>query len=106
MLNKDAVKLTNELLSGHVYEPTRKIAEEWLEEKVDNKTYINSLKEAVCNIDEVINLFNSQMGIDMFGKEKAEAIAKHAKEVKEEGGKYCDCPACNKALEIINILEK
>lgn len=106
MLNKDTVKLTNELLSGHVYEPTRKVAKLWLNKKATDEEYIKSLKEAICAIDEVIELFSSQMGIEMFGKEKAESIAKHAIEVKNNGGTYCDCPSCTKALEIIKILEK
>ena len=38
------------------------------------------------------------------GEEAAEQIRKHAEAMKAEGKKFCDCPACTKAREILKDL--
>ena len=72
------------------------------EEKVEGKKLLEEIKADVCTIDQVIELFTSAKGEEMFGKEKASAIAAHAKEVKANGGVYCDCPACAPGKELMD----
>ncbi len=54
-------------------------------------------------IDGLIAFADSEAGAQVFGAEKAKAVASHAKEIKAAGAKYCDCLACA-AVEA--ILEK
>ncbi|CRZ35051.1 hypothetical protein DFR55_11121 [Herbinix hemicellulosilytica] len=112
MSNKNVIiEKTNELLNTHCYEGLRNAAKEWLEslgtdkEKEAGKKYVDMLQESIVDIDAVINLFSSDFGIEKFGREKAEEIANHAKEVKAKGAKWCDCPACTAALEILKYKE-
>ncbi|SHK68805.1 hypothetical protein SAMN05216582_11281 [Selenomonas ruminantium] len=56
----------------------------------------------LCTIDEVIGLFTSAKGEELFGKEGAASMAEHAKEVKAQGSKYCDCPACAPGKELMD----
>ena len=37
----------------------------------------------------------------IFGEEKAVQVAEHAKEIKQQGALYCDCPACTAAAYIL-----
>lgn len=72
------------------------------DEKTEGKKLIDELKADVCTIDEVIGLFTSAKGEELFGKEGAASMAEHAKEVKAQGGKYCDCPACAPGKELMD----
>ena len=55
---------------------------------------IAEAKEDICTVDQVLEFFISPAAEAHFGKEKAQAIAAHARELKARGVKYCDCPAC------------
>ena len=39
------------------------------------------------------------------GQETADAILAHAKDIKEKGARFCDCPACSACTEIIGTLK-
>ena len=41
------------------------------------------------------------MPSEIFGADKASALLAHAKEIKEQGQLYCDCPACGPAKAIL-----
>ena len=46
------------------------------------------------------------MPIDgLIGEERAAAILAHAKDIKEKGARFCDCPACSACAEIIGTLK-
>lgn len=45
-------------------------------------------------LEGLIAFAGSDMGAQVFGEEGAKNILNHAKERKEAGEKYCDCPAC------------
>ena len=85
------------------------MAQAWLnaigtnQEKELTEKYIVELEEDLMLIDQLIEFSSSQAGEDYFGKELAKDIAAHAKEIKEKGSQYCDCPAC---LVVADILEK
>lgn len=108
MKNQDIIiEKTKALLNLHCYEGLKFAAQEWLEaigtaeEKKASEKYVAELEDSIVDIDTVINLFTSDMGIEKFGAEKAQEIASHAKEVKASGEKWCDCPACTAAKEVL-----
>ena len=53
------------------------------------KTFVAELEEDIMPIDGLIAFAESDMG-----EEGAKNILIHAKEIKSNGAKYCDCPAC------------
>lgn len=105
------IEKTKELLNTHCYEGLKTAAQEWLasigtdNEKKAGETYAALLEESIVDIDTVINLFTSEKGIEKFGAEMAAGIANHAKEMKAKGAKWCDCPACTAAMEVLKYKE-
>jgi len=105
------IEKTKDLINTRCYEGLKAAAKEWLEsigtdeEKKASQKYVTALEESIVDIDTVINLFSSERGIEKFGAERAAQIANHAKEIKAKGAKWCDCPACTKAREILNYKE-
>ena len=59
------------------------------------------LREDIAPIGHVVEFFESPRGRELFGEERAGAIAAHAREVMARGGKWCDCPACAAGLKIL-----
>lgn len=102
---------TQVLLNTHCYEGLKTAANEWLEaigteeEKKAGEKYVAVLEDSIMDIDIVINLFSSDRGIEKFGADMASQIASHAKEVKAQGAKWCDCPACSAAMEVLKYKE-
>jgi hypothetical protein len=62
---------------------------------------IAELEQDVVPIEGLIAFAGSEMGEKTFGKEMAAQLVQHAKEVQAAGGKYCDCPACQAGLAIL-----
>ena len=58
------------------------------------KAYVAELEADIMPIDGLIAFAESDMGAKVFGEEGAKNILIHAKEIKSNGAKYCDCPAC------------
>ena len=63
---------------------------------------LQEIRESISTIDHVIEFFESPQGIQIFGAERAKAMVAHAREVKAQGGKWCDCPACAAGLKILD----
>ena len=63
------------------------------------------IEEDIMPIDGLIAFAGSEMGEKVFGKERAAAMLAHAKEVKANGGLYCDCPACTAAVAVRELLK-
>lgn len=104
------IEKTHELLEAPTScDSVKEAANAWLaaigteNEAEATRKYLNELEEDIVLIDDLINLAESEKGIQYFGSELAKNIAVHGKEIKAEGAVYCDCPAC-KAVEA--ILEK
>ena len=70
-------------------------------EKEATAKLMAELEQDVIPIEGLIAFAGSEKGAEVFGLEKAQAILAHAKEVQAAGGKYCDCPACQAALAIL-----
>ncbi|NJP41100.1 molecular chaperone Hsp90 [Oscillospiraceae bacterium HV4-5-C5C] len=112
--------MTNELIS-FVTDKTKKliaapsvcpeskaIAKAWLaavgteNEAEATKNYIKELEEDITPIDGLIAFTGSEAGLKYFGTEAARNLLMHAKEMKVNGAKYCDCPACAAAEAILS----
>ena len=63
------------------------------------------IDEDIMPIDGLIAFAGSEMGEKVFGKERVAGILAHAKEVKANGGVYCDCPACAAAVAVRELLK-
>ncbi len=61
------------------------------------------IKEDVCTLDQTIPFFESETAAQIFGIEKAKAMAAHAREIKANGAKWCDCPACAAGVRILEM---
>ena len=62
-------------------------------EAQETEKYLAELEADIMPIDNLIGFAESEQGKAYFGPKAAE-IAAHAKEIKANGAKYCDCPAC------------
>ena len=99
---------THELMDAPTCSPeTKAAAQAWLDavgtdnEAAETKKYIDELEADIMPIDTLISFAESDAGSQVFGADKAKDVAAHAKEIKAAGAKYCDCPACAVAAEIL-----
>lgn len=85
--------------------------EKWLAATAtaDEEATTAALKEEVeadiMPIDGLIGFAGSDAGKALFGLETADAILAHAKDIKEKGARFCDCPACSACAEILDTLK-
>lgn len=73
------------------------------QEKSATENLLAEIEADVMPIDGLIAFAGSEAGAKVFG-DRAAAILDHAKEVKANGGMYCDCPACTAALAVKAML--
>ena len=66
------------------------------------KAYVAELEADIMPIDGLISFAESDMGAKVFGADGAKNVLIHAKERKEAGEKYCDCPACAACEALLN----
>ncbi|MDO5564155.1 MAG: molecular chaperone Hsp90 [Eubacteriales bacterium] len=71
------------------------------EEEKYLKELLNELENDILPVDALVAFTSSDAAIKVFGEEKAKFYNAHANELKEKGIKYCDCPACKAAQEIL-----
>lgn len=82
-------------------------AQNWLDamgtdrEAEQTKKLIAELEMDIMPIDGLIAFTKSATGVRIFGEERVKKMEAHAKELKEAGVKYCDCPACAAAEAIL-----
>ena len=96
---KDAIAKAQELVvAPHCYYELVKKTQNWLKSiGTDNERaaaieFIDELEADIVPIDQLISIAESG------GNQK---LLNHAREVKANGGKYCDCPACTLAAQLI-----
>lgn len=70
-------------------------------EKAATAALLQELKDDVSTLDQTIPFFESELGTQIFGAERARAMAAHACEIKAQGAKWCDCPACAAGVKIL-----
>lgn len=66
------------------------------------KAYVAELEADIMPIDGLIAFVESDMGAKVFGADGVKNVLIHAKERKEAGEKYCDCPACAACEALLN----
>ena len=86
---------TNALINaGPCCKEAKEAAEKWLkavgtpDEAAETERYLKELEEDIA--------------VRIFGEEKAKGFLAHAKELKKNGAKYCDCPACTACANILS----
>lgn len=62
------------------------------------------IEEDVMPVDGLIQFAGSETAAKIFG-ENAPAFLQHAKDIKANGGLYCDCQACADALAVKELLK-
>ncbi len=108
VIRQNLAELTRELIAvPHTYAPLKEAAQKWLDTMEDSEAskaasdaYIAALEEGLETVDELIEFASSPKAKELFG-EQAEGFLAHAKELKASGVKYCDCPACALAAQIL-----
>ena len=60
-------------------------------------------REDISTIEHTLAFFESERGTQIFGAEKARALAAHAREIKANGAKWCDCAACSACVKILGL---
>lgn len=105
------VEKTNTLLEGHCAAELKEAAKAWLaaldtekEEEATDK-YILELEDAITSVDDLIAFMGSDAAKAAMGPEMAEKLLAHGKEIKANGGDWCDCPACTRAIEILGLFD-
>ena len=89
----------------------KQAAQNWLDaegsdkEKEAGKALVAEAEEDINKIDATIGFFSSDMAKGIFGEDVANEKLAHAKEIKENGALYCDCPGCSAAKGIIDNKE-
>ena len=85
----------------------REAAQNWLDVvgtpalKAQTQKYLAELETDIVPIDQLIHFAESLEGKEYFGEDTAARIESHAREIKAAGAKYCDCPACQAAVAIL-----
>lgn len=107
-----AVEKTHELMNAASCSSEAKAAAQaWLAavgtegEAAETKKYLNELEADIIPIDSLISFVGSEQGAQHFGADTAKNIVAHAKEIKAAGAKFCDCPACAAASDILKKKE-
>lgn len=83
-------------------------AQAWLDavgtdsEQAETKKYLAELGEDVTTIDDLIAFASSKAAAAHFGEAAAKGLLEHAQQIKADGAKFCDCPACAAALAILD----
>ncbi|HIW21554.1 MAG TPA: molecular chaperone Hsp90 [Candidatus Dorea intestinavium] len=67
----------------------------------ETKKLMAELELDIMPIDGLIDFCNSETGVQVFGKEMAMQVKDHARELKDSGAQFCDCPACSAAASIL-----
>lgn len=111
-MDKNLIKeKLNDLLSGWCNEDLKISAKRYLDlldtnDEINERVkMIKALEEAICTIEELEEFANSDHATEIIGKDHIDGFRLHVKDIKNKGELYCDCPACKKAIDILNILK-
>ena len=86
---------------------TKAAAQAWLSAvgtaaaKTQTGKSLEELEADIMPIDNLIGFAESEKGAAYFGADTAAGIVAHAREIKAAGARYCDCPACAIAADIL-----
>lgn len=83
------------------------VCREWLDavgtdkEAETTKKLFAEVEADIMPVDTLIAFAGSEAGVKVFGAEMAKNVLAHAEEIKKNGAKFCDCPACTACAAII-----
>lgn len=66
---------------------------------------VAEIESDITPIDNLVAFAHSEHAVKIFGVEGQKNFAKHADDLKASGAKFCDCPACKPAREILEHKE-
>ncbi|MGI5888363.1 MAG: molecular chaperone Hsp90 [Oscillospiraceae bacterium] len=108
MTKEEMKKNVDELLSNKGGCPEfRDACKKWSDsfgtdgEKDAWKALVKEAGEDIEGIDGLIEFMGSDRAAKLFGAEAAEKMKAQQEERKKNGAKYCNCPACTLALQIM-----
>ncbi len=104
------IQKLNEMTSiPYCCEEAKAAAADWMnaleteKEAAQTAKLLTELEESLLPIDRYIAFAASEAGANVFGGEEgAQKEISRAKERKAAGAKYCDCPACEAALAVLD----
>ena len=110
MTHTQLTQLVQALLDAPQSNPTvKEFAQSWLDAEGTEKQaeltkqLVSVAEQNIALIDEVIDYARSERAIQSLGEEGAAKLLQHAKDIKAEGAKFCDCQACVAAKNIIDL---
>ena len=83
------------------------VGQDWLaavgtdKEAEATKKLLAEVEADIMPIDNLIAFAGSEAGVKVFGAEMVKNVLAHAEEIKKNGAKFCDCPACTACAAII-----
>lgn len=107
-----AVEQTHRLMeAASCSQEAKQAAQAWLDalgtlqQEEETRKYLQELEEDVVTVDGLIAFAQSPAGEKVFGPQGAAKLADHGRQLKADGAKYCDCPACSAAAAILEQRE-
>ena len=90
-------------------ETVKEFAQSWInaegtpKQEELTKELVSVAEQNIALIDETIGFAGSELATQILGTESAANLLQHAKDIKAEGAKFCDCDACVAAKNIIDL---
>ena len=90
-------------------ETVKEFAQSWInaegtpKQEELTKQLVSVAEQNIALIDETIGFAGSELATQILGEEGAANLLQHAKDIKAEGAKFCDCPGCVAAKNIIDL---
>jgi tryptophan synthase beta subunit len=110
MTHTQLTQLVKALLDAPQSNPkVKEFAQSWINaegkpEQVElTKQLVSVAEQNIALIDETIGFAGSELAVQILGEEGAANLLQHAKAIKAEGAKFCDCPSCTAAKNIIDL---
>ena len=110
MTHTQLTQLVKALLDAPQSNPTvKEFAQSWLDAEGTEKQaeltkqLVSVAEQNIALIDETIGFAGSELAVQILGEEGAANLLQHAKDIKAEGAKFCDCPSCTAAKNIIDL---
>lgn len=110
MTHTQLTQLVQALLDAPQSNPkVKEFAQSWIdaegtpEQKELTKQLVSVAEQNIALIDETIDFAGSERATQILGKEGAANLLQHAKDIKAEGAKFCDCSSCTVAKKIIDL---
>ena len=90
-------------------ETVKEFAQSWInaegtpKQEELTKQLVSVAEQNIALIDETIGFAGSELATQILGEEGAANLLQHAKDIKAEGAKFCDCPGCMACKNVIDL---